>query len=147
MENVLKPELVNMLDLESLGFQYPDNILLALEAAQNELCLDTGFKPCVAFNMGQHLLQTVVIDNNPIINNNQAELVKNALLGHMALNRIPGRIVTFNYRSGHRMVETSTFEHCNISIGNCVIPCFSSAALYLDNHLALTILFARVILE
>ena len=134
-----------MLELESLGFQYPENVLLALEAAQNELCLDTGFEPCVSFNMGQHLLQTVVINSTPVINNNQAELVINALLEHMAQNRIPGRIVTFNYRSGNRMVETSTFEHCNITIGSCTIPCFSSAALYLDNHSVLTVLFARLI--
>ena len=147
MQNVLKTELVNMLELEALGFQYPEVIILALEAAQNELCLDTGFEPCVVFNMGQYLLQTVVINNNPIINNNQADLVKNALLAHMAQNRIPGRIVTFNYRSGDRMVETSTFEHCNLNVGSCTVPCFSSATLYLDNHSVLTILFARVILE
>ena len=147
MQNVLKTELVNMLELESLGFQYPESILIALEAAQNELCLDTGFEPCEVFNLGQYILQTVVINNNPIVNINQADLVKIALLEHMAQNRIPGRIVTFNYRSGNRMVETSSFEHCNINIGSCTVPCFSSAALFLDNHLVLTILFARVILE
>ena len=134
-----------MLELESLGFQYPESVLLAFEAAQTELCLDTGFQPCAAFKLDDHCLQTVVINENPIINNNQAINVKNALLEHMAHNRIPGRIVTFNYRSGYKMVETSTFEHCNIIVGNCTIPCFSAAALYLDNHVVLTVLFARVI--
>ena len=145
MQNVLKTELVNMLELEERGFQYPESVLLAFEAAQNELCLDTGFQPCVAFNLGQHYLQTVVIDGSPVIDNNQATNIKNSLLEHMAQNRIPGRIVTFNYRSGYKMVETSTFEHCNLVVGNSTVPCFSSAALYLDNHVVLTVLFARVI--
>jgi len=145
MQNVLKPELVNMLELESLGFQYPESIILAFEAAQNELILDTGFEPCMTFDLGSYFLQTVTIDNAPTLNNNQAQNVKNALLQYMAQNRIPSRIVTFNYRSGFRMVETSTFEHCNINLDDCTIPCFSSAALFLDNHLVLTVLFARVI--
>ena len=145
MQNVLKTELVNMLHLESLGFQYPESVLLAFEAAQNELCLDTGFQPCASYNMSPHFLQTVVINERPLVDNNQALNIKNALLEHMAQNRIPGRIVTFNYRSGYKMVDTSTFEHCNIVVGNLTIPCFSSAALYLDNHVVLTVLFARVI--
>ena len=141
----LKPELVNLLRLDVLGFDQPEGALLAFEAVQHELCFDTGFVPGETFNMGQHILQCVTINQSPTINNEQSILLYNALLENLAQNTVPDRVLNFNYRTGHKMVESCTFENCNISAGGLSIPCFSNAALYLGSHLALSVLFVRVI--
>ena len=145
MQNILKPELVNLLQLDVLGFEQPEGALLALEAVQHELCLDTGFAPGPVFSFGQHILQCVTLDQQLQINNEQSIQLYNALLNHLAQNTVPDRVLNFNYRSGHKMVESCTFEHCNISSGGVTVPCYSNAALYLGPHLALSVLFARVI--
>ena len=145
MQNILKPEFVNLLQLDVLGFDNPEGALLAFEAIQTELCMGTGFAPHETLNMGQHILQCVTIDGSPAVNEQNGIQLYNSLLTHVAQNRVPDRVLNFNYRSGHRMIESSTFENCNVTAGNLTVPCYTHAALYLGSHLALSVLFARVI--
>ena len=145
MQNILKPEFVNLLQLDVLGFANPEGALLAFEAVQTELCMGTGFAPHETYNMGQHIIQYVSVNGSPAVNEQTSIQLYNGLLTHVAQNRIPDSVLNFNYRSGHRMVESSTFENCNISAGSLTIPCYTHAALYLGSHLALSVLFVRVI--
>ena len=145
MQNVLKPEFVNLLQLDVLGFTNPEGALLAFEAVQTELCMGTGFAPHETFNMSQHILQCVTINGSPSVNEQQSIQLYNGLLAHVAQNKVPDSVLNFNYRTGHKMVESSTFENCNITTGGLSIPCYTHAALYLGSHLALSVLFARVI--
>ena len=145
MQSILKPEFVNLLQLDVLGFENPKGVLLAFEAVQAELCMGTGFAPHETFNMGQHILQCVTVNGSPAINDQASIQLYNGLLAHVAQNRVPDSVLNFNYRSGHKMVESCTFENCNITAGGLTIPCFTHAALYLGSQLALSVLFVRVI--
>ena len=145
MQNILKPEFVNLLQLDVLGFDNPEGALLAFEAIQTELCIGTGFAPHETFNMSHHILQCVTVNGSPAVNEQNSIQLYESLLTHVAQNRVPDRVLNFNYRSGHKMIESSTFENCNISAGTLTVPCYTHAALYLGSHLALSVLFARVI--
>ena len=140
---MLKPEFVDLLQLNVLGFDNPEDPLLAFTNAQNELC-QPGFSPSETFEVNLNILQCITRDaSNPITDNQSIQIV-NTLLNHLATNRIPDRVVTFNYRSGHKMVEANTFVDCNIVTANCTVFSFTHAALYLGSHLAISVLFARL---
>ena len=145
MENTLKPELVMHLDLEQIGVDDPAYIILALEGTQGEICENSGFAPHEVFRVQNNLLQCLKLQNGHAINEQQGVQVINALLNYVAQNRIPDRIITFNGQTGVKLVESSTFEECSISIAGLSVPCFTTAALYLGNHLVRTVLFARII--
>ena len=145
IQHNLKPELVSLLQLDTLGFDDPESALLAFGAAQGELCKGTSFVPCEVFAIGFHILQCVKINTEPIINETNGIAIKSALLEYMAQGKLPERVVTFNYRSGHKMVESCSYEDCNVAVDGRSIPCFTHATLYLGNAQALSVLFARII--
>lgn len=140
---MLRPEFVNMLQLDVLGFSNNEDPIIAFTTAQNELC-PPGFSPNEVYEINLNILQCITRDASPQINDNQGNLIVNALLNHLATNRIPDRIITFNYRSGHKMVEANTFFGCDIVVANCTVLDFAHAALYLGEHLAISVLFARI---
>jgi len=140
---MLKPELVNLLQLDVLGFDNPEDPLLAFNTAQNEMC-PTGFAPSETFEVNLNILQCITANALPQISDNQGTQIVDALLNHLVQNRIPDRIITFNYRSGHKMLEAKQFSNCNLSVANCTVISFSHAALYLGSHLAISVLFARI---
>ena len=105
---MLKPEFVDLLQLDVLGFDNPEDALHAFSNAQNELC-QPGYSPNETFEVNLNILQCITKENSLQINNNKGTQIVNALLNHLATNRIPDRVVTFNYRSGHKMVESKTF--------------------------------------
>ena len=140
---MLKPEFVDLLQLDVLGFDNPEDALHAFSNAQNELC-QPGFSPNETFEVNLNILQCITRDASPQINDNQSTQIVNALLNHLASNRIPDRVVTFNYRSGHKMVESNTFIDCDLVVANCTVLSFTHAALCLGSHLAISVLFARL---
>ena len=77
------------------------------------------------------------------LNENTSVRMAHALLHYSAENRVPDRIIHFNYHSGQNMVRTHTFENCDVIIDGVSAPCFSIATLSLDNHDLLSVIFAR----
>ena len=145
MQNSLKTELITLLDLANRGYSHPDAVVLALEAAQGEICLYTGFEPHKIFSLENTYLQCLSTDPGANINDQDGHTLCNNILQYTAQNRIADRIVQFNFHSGDNMVTTSTYEYCQISVGAYTVPCFSVAALFLENRPILSVIFARII--
>lgn len=141
---MLKPEFVNLLQLEVLGFQDTTDPIAAFSTAQAELC-QPGFSPSETLEVNLNILQCISRDASPQINEQQGSQIVDALFHHMARNRIPDRIITVNYRSGHKMVEANSFLDCDIILANCTVQAYSHAALYLGSHVAISVLFARIV--
>ena len=141
---MLKPEFVNLLQLDVLGFSNTDDPIAAFTAAQAAIC-QPGFSPSETLEINLNILQCISRDASPQINEQQGSQIVDALFTHMANNRIPDRIITVNYRSGHKMVEANTFFDCDVIAANCTVQAYSHAALYLGSHLAISVLFARIV--
>ena len=141
---MLKPEFINMLHLDVLGFDNPVDPLSALDTTQAEFC-HSGFSPNEIFEINLNLLQCITRDGSPVIDHAMGSQINNILLNHLATQRFPDRITTLNYRSGHKMVESNFFVDCNLIVGNCTVQSFAHVALYLGHHLAISVLFARIV--
>ena len=147
MSRPLSMELLQALQLEQHGFEYPEAVLVALEAAQEELCLDTGFEPGQVFSVGNNHLQCYHLPNRAVnLDNNSSIRMMHSLLNYSASNRlVADRVIQFNYHSGFNMVTTSTFEDCTVRVDTVTVPCFSIAALSLHAQgPSMSVLFARV---
>ena len=146
MSRRLKPELVTALQLEQYEAIHPETVLMALETAQEELCLDTGFEPGDVFSIENKILQCYHLPSQIInVNNDQSLRAVHSLLHYTASTRLADRITQFNCQTGHNIVSTETFENCNITIDGLSIPCFSVATLYLYDQGLLSVFFARII--
>ena len=146
MSRPLSEELLQVLHLEQHGFDYPEAVLVALEAAQEELCLDTGFEPGQVFSVGNNILQCYQLPNREVhLDENSGIRMMHSLLNYTASNRYANRIIQFNYHSGHNMVTTSTYEDCSVRVDTITVPCFSIAALSLHAQgPSMSVLLARI---
>ena len=146
MSRPLQPELIQALQLEQNGFEHPEGVLVALEAAQEEICLDTGLEPGQVFSVGNCIMQCYYLPNRIInLNDQTGTRLLHGLLHYSASDRYADRIIQFNYHSGYNMATTSTYENCPINVDAVAVPCFSIAELSLNAQgPSLSVIFARV---
>ena len=145
MSSQLSREFKEALQLEQRGIEHPEAVYIALEHAQEELCYDTGFQPSQFFSIENTFLQCYCLpNNNTRLNENNSLRLAHALLHYSVENRIPSRVIHFNYHSGENMVRTHTYEDCSVQIDDVSVPCFSVATLSLHNLDLLSVIFARI---
>ena len=140
----LKPELVQLLNLEHHGYTHPEAVLVALEVAQADFVKDTNSSPGNVFSLGNIILQCMTRSNNNInLSDVDAEHVRTVLLQYENSGVFPDRIVHFNFSTGDKMVAISTFSNCSLNVGAYIIPCFATATLYLETQTILSVVFAH----
>lgn len=142
--NQLKTELVQGLNLEYHGYSHPEAVYFALEIAQAEICNDTHSSPGTTFSIGSNMLQCLTVNQAEIDLSSHNENIMNSLLQHSNSGIHPDGIVHFNFGSGDKMVEISTFKNCNIVCGLFSISSFAIATLYLDTRPLLSVVFAPI---
>lgn len=143
--NPLKPELVQMLNLEHHGYTHPEAVLVALEAAQADLARAAGLVPGPIFSIGNIILQSLHTSNTNInLSPDDKDLFINELLQYEKSVRFPDRIVHANFSSGDKMVETATYQDCSLEMGSFTVPKFSRSTLYLGHHNLLSVVFVHI---
>ena len=125
----LKPELVHGLNLEHHGYSHPEAVVIALESAQAEICNDTRTVPGQTFSVGSNMLQCLTVPQVDLGLVDNYQNISNSLFRYSESGIYPDRIVHFNFGSGDKMVEISTFRNCDIVSGTNSIPCFAIATL------------------
>ena len=144
MSRHLKPELVTVLNLDRFENIPLEAVLVALESAQTELCLDTEFEPGQVYSIENTILQCYNLpDRMQNVNEQQSLRLTHSLLHYTAQTQLADRIVQFEYHSGHSSV-TKTYEDCSVAVNDINVPCFSIATLYLNDLVLLTVIFARL---
>ena len=148
MQNTLKDELVDALQLERRGFIAVESVLLGLEYAQHEIMTqqDTVPKEVHDFN-NDIILQTLLVDTNmtQLTEEQKIQLVDSCLT-HVRSNVIIDKIMTFRYSNGTKMVDVHQYHHCTALpiVQSLAIQRFIIATVYLSSRPVLSVLFVSL---
>ena len=151
MQDELKTELVDLLDLPTLGFHYPDAVLIPLEIVQSELCSNSEFVPDSVFKIDNATFQLLVKPNESVVfSENEKSMFNNICSNYIrAQNYSIDKMILFHNVDGTKLVECKSYYACELDFFINNVPhrvsCFTQAAIHTQNTPIATVYFVRVI--